>query len=71
MERRATGSCAPGAGCARRGRGRFRGPRTMTHPTSHIDTIVLAIGALLALLILLIGYHLLPEVADLMPSGAH
>ena len=46
----------------------------MTHPTSHIDTIVLAIGALLALLILLIGYHLLPEVADLMPpasSGAH
>jgi hypothetical protein len=41
----------------------------MMHPTSHIDTLVLAIAALLALLILLIGYHLLPEVADLMPPS--
>jgi hypothetical protein len=46
----------------------------MASPTYGLDTLELAFAVLLAAAIVMIGYLLMPEVADLMPptlSGAH
>jgi hypothetical protein len=50
------------------------GAQMMASPTYSLDTLALAFAVLLAAAIVMIGYLLMPEVADLMPptlSGAH
>jgi hypothetical protein len=46
----------------------------MASPTYGLDTLALAFAVLLAAAIVMIGYLLMPEVADLTPpslSGSH
>ena len=50
------------------------GAQAMASPTYGLDTLALAFAVLLAAAIVMIGYLLMPEVADSMPptlSGAH
>jgi hypothetical protein len=39
----------------------------MAHPTYFIDTLVLAFSVALAFVVALIGFLLMPDIADLMP----
>jgi hypothetical protein len=43
--------------------------QAMTHPPYVIDTVVLVLGAALAFVVALIGFYLMPEIADLMPPA--
>jgi hypothetical protein len=38
-------------------------------PPYVIDTVVLVLGAALAFVVALIGFYLMPEIADLMPPA--
>jgi hypothetical protein len=51
-----------------------QGAQAMAHPTYVIDIVALTLAAALAAAVVLIGFHLMHELADLMPpalSGAH
>jgi hypothetical protein len=41
----------------------------MAHPTYDIDTVVVALGAAIAFVVALIGFYLMPDIADLMPPA--
>ena len=90
MERRATGSCAPGAGCGRRGEGhgpraadRASGQATRPAPCHHLeawnpseaspvygtDLVTLTVAIVLAAAIMLLAFHLVPDLADPMPPA--
>ena len=57
MERRATASCAPGAGCARPGEG---AGTAMASPTYGIDAVALALAVLLAVAIAFLISQIIP-----------